>query len=155
MAGFVRRKKPILSLEALNIDTSDIQIKGTRTYGYWPSRKKKQPIVIDEVGVADLIEYKPKEKTGPKWGYKMSRRAPPVITKQAKPKPLSRPKGRPRLIRGPVLVRKKRPPKLEKPGREARAYQPSPEEIQRVADVMKELNRRRVNAIMDTREEEP
>jgi hypothetical protein len=148
MANFIRRKKKIPSLEALNIDTSDIHIRGARTYGCWHSRTRKPFVLGGGVDLGDLPARKPKNKTGPKPGWKIGCKTESGRVKQAKPKPPPKPPPKPKKVRKTPLS------KLEKPGRESKAYKPSQEEIKQVSHTITELNRKRVKAILDTREEE-
>ena len=155
--SFIRKKKPLHLDGLFDEPIGPIRLK-RRLYENQFIRCYLPPVILaEEIPRSDSLVFKPKEKGGSKWKCKVVK-TNVVRTKVAKPKRehKSRPVCDPAL-QVKTKETKSRPektPKLKKPGLEFSVYQPSPEEIAVATNIMKDLNRSRVGAILDTRDEE-
>jgi hypothetical protein len=131
--SYLRKKKP-LKLDGIFAEQMIKVSDKRKKYSGLSYTRKRMSVFIEELELDSVVARRPREKSGPKHKYRRVR-TQVVWTKQAKSKPASRPRDRPVLKIGKTRSR----PVVERADRKARVYEPSPEEIKRMTDVMREL----------------
>jgi len=162
--SFIINKRKRLKLDGIFTEPLGNISSKRRVYHHSYTYGRQRLNLSMEGSELDSIVLRPKEKPGRKRGYK-TLRINGVRDKSVKSEPESKRRIEIKTVREPepkivTEIKTTHPPRLaelsksEESGGGSKVYEPSREEIARVAHVMKELNLRRMKAVLDTREEE-